>query len=60
LERLKPYSLEANANGSGDCRFAFRIMQLPEAKFYSITIGARAPVTVSRTVLDEQTWRVAL
>ena len=46
--------------GTRQCEFGFEIAQLPDADFYSVSIGRRGEVTYSREDLERMGWVLSL
>jgi hypothetical protein len=42
------------------CTFSFRVQGIPVAKFYTVTVGSRDPLTYSYDELKGQGWSVSL
>lgn len=59
---LKTGSLEVRKDAPywGRCRLPLEIDGVPEATFYSVSIGTRPGITYSHDQLDSLNWRLAL
>ena len=55
-----PEGLPLVQPGRVHCEFSFEILGIPEADFYSIEVGRRDPLTLSRRELETNAWTLQI